>query len=153
MLTGDAFVQDTRLTVLNVEAAQQVGVSGSAQAASCDWSDPEPFLGSADNAQGWDWVLGSDIVYHQQFDFTHLLALAKLLAALLDDAKREGRRPPTLLFAYQERDSAARLAFWDALATHGLGVTVHTLVSSRACQGRRDCVACLTPPPYHGNAG
>ena len=142
---GAPAAQDTRLTALNVEAAQAVGVSGSVVAAPCDWESPQAFLESAacDNALGWDWILGSDIVYHQQFDYTHIQALAKLLATLLGAAKQQGKKPPTILFGYQERDSAARLAFWEALASHGLGVTLHTLVRGNArCAGWR-----LLPDP------
>ena len=129
-------VQDTRLTAVNVEAAQAVGVSGSVKAASCDWESPQAFLASSESALGWDWILGSDIVYHQQFDYTHIQALAKLLATLLDAAQQQGQKQPTILFGYQERDSAARLAFWEALASHGLGVTIHTLVRGNArCGG------------------
>jgi hypothetical protein len=147
VLTAPLGAQDTRLTAVNVEAAQSVGVSGSVQAASCDWVSPEPFLERGDRALGWDWVLGSDIVYHQQFDYTHIQALAKLLATLLGAAKEQGRKLPTILFGYQERDSAARLAFWEALASHGLGVTVHTLVRARAFNAN------ASPHPSNHNSG
>ncbi len=110
-----------------------MGVAGSVSAEPLDWFEPSSFF--ARHSGRFRWVLGSDIVYHQQFDFGPVQALAKLLKALLGEARcREEEAsteeaPPTVLFGYQERDCAARLAFWEALTSHGLAVTERSLVS------------------------
>ena len=88
-------------------------MSGSVSCCDLDWCTAEEWLAqrtAAGASNAFDVVLGADIVFHQQFDFGPVRALAALLAALLraaPDAK--------VLFGYQERDSAARLAFFDAL--------------------------------------
>jgi hypothetical protein len=113
-----------------VASAAATGVSGSVACDGLDWATADAWLSARAAAQlptRFDLILGSDIVYHQQFDFAHITALAALLAALLaqkdatnDDC--ESSPLPRVLFGYQERDAAARHAFWAALATHGLAV-------------------------------
>jgi hypothetical protein len=127
--------QLTGLTAANVASAAATGVAGSVACDSLDWTEAVSWLAaraSAGKRTRFDLILGADIVYHQQFDFTPVKALAALLAALLtqkdaadaaDDADAESSQPPPrILFGYQERDCAARLAFWEALAAHGLRV-------------------------------
>ena len=102
-----------------MEAATAIGfpLSGRADVERLDWADPEPFLAEQSAGGPFRWVLGSDIVYHQQHDFAHLRSLAALLAALLAAC------PATrVVLGYQERDSEARLRFWDALRFEGLAV-------------------------------
>ena len=94
-------------------AAAATGVSGSVSCCDLDWSAADAWLAeraAAGASNAFDIILGADIVYHQQFDFGPVRALAALLAALLRASP--GAR---VLFGYQERDSAARLAFFDAL--------------------------------------
>ena len=86
--------------------------------AELDWTEAEAWLAAraaAGASNAFDVVLGADIVYHQQFDFGPVRALAALLAALL-------RAAPSaqVILGYQERDSAARLAFFDAMRAAGL---------------------------------
>lgn len=143
-VTCICLAQDVTLTAVNVDAAQAVGVAGSVRWAALDWACPEEFLAREEPSGGWDVIFGSDIVYHQQFDFGPVHALAALLARIVAAARDAGRAPPTILFGYQERDSAARVAFWDALAGHGLGVTVQTL-EDIAAEGRVDVSGLLGP--------
>ena len=112
--------QETGLTETNVAAAAAAGVAGSVACCPLDWAEAAAWLAArsaAGESSAFDVVLGADIVYHQQFDFGPVQALAALLAALL-------RASPAalVLFGYQERDAAARLAFWDALAAQRLAV-------------------------------
>jgi hypothetical protein len=110
----------TGLTAANVAAAAATGVAGSVACEELDWATAPAWLAARAAAGArcaFDVVLGADIVYHQQHDFAPVQALAALLAALAQAG------PATrILFGYQERDAAARLAFWEALARHGLAV-------------------------------
>ena len=137
--------KDVSLTRTNVDAATSAGLAGSAVVEELDWEQPAAFLGRH-AGQNWTWVLCSDCVYHQQGEFGHLTALAELLVSILssrdaslapssfvDDAPAAASPPPPrVLFAYQERDSVARLHFWGALAARGLVVEVVTLEALRA---------------------
>lgn len=117
--------QLTGLTAANVAAAAAVGVAGSVACGELDWAEAEAWLAGREASgasNAFDVVLGADIVYHQQFDFGPVRALAALLAALL-------RAAPAcrVLFGYQERDAAARTAFWDALRDNGLHLRERSL--------------------------
>jgi len=112
-----------------VEAARCVGVEGSVSAEALDWADSAAFLQNSAAGPPWAWVLCSDCVYHQQLDFRPVQALARLLAALTEP-RADGSPPPVCLFGYQERDSAARYAFWDALSANGLQVRERSLASA-----------------------
>ena len=93
-------------------------MSGSVSCAELDWAEAEAWLAAREAAgasNAFDVVLGADIVYHQQFDFGPVNALAALLAKLLRAAPGAH-----VVFGYQERDAAARLAFFDALRAAGL---------------------------------
>ncbi len=122
-------------------AAAATGVAGSVACEALDWPAADAWLAARAAAglpRRFDWVFGSDIVYHQQHDFAPVRALAALLSRLLlDNAGGEaaGAKPTRCLFGYQERDAAARLAFWAALAEHGLGVTERTLEQLGAEEG------------------
>ena len=111
-------LQLTGLTETNVAAAAATGVTGSVSCVELDWTEAEAWLAAraaAGASNAFDVVLGADIVYHQQFDFAPVRALAALLAALLRAAPGA-----QVIFGYQERDSAARLAFFDAMRATGL---------------------------------
>ena len=108
--------KETGLTAANVAAAAATGVAGSVACEPLDWAAADAWLAAREGV--YDVILGADIVYHQQHDFRPVQHLAALLAALL--ARAPSAR---VLFGYQERDGAARLTFWAALAAHGLGVT------------------------------
>ena len=112
----------TTLTRENCEAALLTGfpVPGSLSVSVLDWCEHEAWL--SEHGRSWAWVLVADCVYHQQNDFTHLLALAQLLAALIHQPE-----PPRVLFSSQERDPAARHAFFSALASHRLCVSTRSL--------------------------
>ena len=109
--------QATGLTAANVEAAAATGVAGSVAWAPLDWARADEWLAARaaavndDDKAPFDFILGADLVYHQQHDFGPVTALAALLDALLSAAPAA-----RVVFGYQERDAAARLAFWAALA-------------------------------------
>jgi predicted nicotinamide N-methyase len=110
------------LTLCNCEAALLTGfpAPGSLSVSILDWCDHNTWL--REHGVCWDWVLVADCVYHQQHDYTHLLALAQLLSALIHQPQ-----PPRVLFSSQERDPVARHAFFGALASHRLSVSTRSL--------------------------
>jgi len=111
----------TTLTGANAAAAAQVGFPGvgCVLVEALDWRRAEEWLRAG---RRWDWVLVADCIYHQQNDFSHLEALAGLLAALL-----QASPPPRAALSTQERDPAARSAFFAACARRGLGLSVRSL--------------------------
>lgn len=112
----------TSLTGANAAAAAAVGFPGvgCVSVEALDWTRAEEWLGAG--RRRWDWVLVADCIYHQQNDFSHLEALAGLLAALL-----QASPPPRAALSTQERDPAARAAFFAACARRGLSLRVRTL--------------------------
>ena len=128
---------DTRLAALNVAQASETGLEGRCTVETLDWREPEAFLAS--RTSPFDWILAADVVYHQQADFTHLQALARLLARLLPNSA--GTK---VLFGYQERDVLARHAFWAALEEGGLKVSVQAL-AELAAEGRVGCEGLFGP--------
>lgn len=99
------------LTRENAAAAAAVGLAGSVAVEQLRWEEAASWLPSQ---AAFDWVLAADVVYHHQHDFGPVCALAALLRGLLAGGSARA------LIGYQERDGAAREAFWAALGAQGL---------------------------------